>query len=318
MPILGQMGDLLLFGLAGFAASLVDGALGMGFGPTSSSILLGSGLAPTAVSTSVNLAKVVTGIAGAISHWRFRNIDRELVLKLALPGCLGAVLGVTVLSNVNGATMRPYLAMLLTIIGLRILVKFAQPLPPKQKATRPATDGSSKRVLQYDRRGVKTAALIGGVTNGMIGAWGPVVTPFLLHRGVRPRYAVGSVNTAEVAVASASAFSLIASVGLGGFNWAVVVSMLLGGVVAAPVAAWMIRHVPPRPMGVAVAGLLLLTNARDLIAWGRISGLWVWVVYLGIIGLVLLAFYAGRGRIPTEVPPPPHKEEEQSADVVAN
>jgi uncharacterized protein len=312
------MGDLLLFGLAGFAASLVDGALGMGFGPTSSSILLGSGLAPTAVSTSVNLAKVVTGIAGAISHWRFRNLDRELVLKLALPGCVGAVLGVTVLSNVNGATLRPYLAMLLTIIGLRILVKFAQPLPPRQKATLPATDGSAKRVLQYDRRGVKTAALIGGVTNGMIGAWGPVVTPFLLHRGVRPRYAVGSVNTAEVAVASASAFSLIASVGSGGFNGAVVVSMLLGGVVAAPFAAWMIRHVPPRPMGVAVAGLLLLTNARDLIAWGRISGLWVWAVYLGIIGLVLLAFYAGRGRIPTEVPPPPHKAEAQSADAVAN
>ncbi len=148
MPILSQMSDLLLFGLAGFAASLVDGALGMGFGPTSSSILLGSGLAPTAVSTSVNLAKVVTGIAGAISHWRFRNLDRELVLKLALPGCVGAVLGVTVLSNVNGATLRPYLAMLLTIIGLRILVKFAQPLPPRQKATLPATDGSSKRVLQ--------------------------------------------------------------------------------------------------------------------------------------------------------------------------
>ena len=309
MPILSQMRDLLLFGLAGFAASLVDGALGMGFGPTSSSILLGSGLAPTAVSTSVNLAKVVTGIAGAVSHWRFRNLDRELVLKLALPGCVGAVLGVTVLSNVNGATLRPYLAMLLTIIGLRILVKFAQPLPPKQKATIPATDGSSKRVLVYDRRGVKTAALIGGVTNGMIGAWGPVVTPFLLHRGVRPRFAVGSVNTAEVAVASASAFSLIASVGTGGFNGAVVVSMLLGGVVAAPVAAWMIRYVPPRAMGVAVAGLLLLTNARDLIAWGRITGLWVWAVYLGIIGLVLLAFYAGRGRTPTEVPPPPHKEE---------
>ena len=220
---------------------------------------------------------------------------------------MGAVLGVTVLSNVNGATLRPYLAMLLTIIGLRILVKFAQPLPPRQRATLPATDGSSKRVLQYDRRGVKTAALIGGVTNGLIGAWGPVVTPFLLHRGVRPRFAVGSVNTAEVAVASASAFSLIASVGAGGFNGAVVLSMLLGGVVAAPVAAWMIRHVPPRPMGVAVAGLLLLTNARDLIAWARITGLWIWAVYIGIIGLVLFAFLLGRGRTPTDVPPPPQR-----------
>ena len=79
--------------VAGFAASLVDGALGMGFGPTSSSILLGSGLAPAAVSTSVNLAKVATGVVAAVSHWRFRNIDTRLVLKLAVPGCVGAVLG---------------------------------------------------------------------------------------------------------------------------------------------------------------------------------------------------------------------------------
>ena len=152
------MVDLLLFALAGFAASLVDGALGMGFGPTSSSILLSTGLAPTAVSASVNLAKVATGIVAAISHWRFRNIDRDLVLKLALPGCLGALVGVTVLSNVNGATIRPYLAMLLTVIGLRILVRFARPLPPKMKDSAPV-DGSSKRELQYDRRGVKMAGI---------------------------------------------------------------------------------------------------------------------------------------------------------------
>ena len=310
------MRDLLLFGLAGFAASLVDGALGMGFGPTSSSILLGSGLAPTAVSASVNLAKVVTGLAGAFSHWRFSNLDRPLVLKLALPGCVGAVIGVTVLSNVNGATLRPYLAMLLTIIGLRILVKFAQPLPPKQRATIPI-EGSTKRLLQYDKRGVKTAALIGGVTNGLIGAWGPVVTPFLLHRGVRPRFAVGSVNTAEVAVASASAFSLIASIGSGGFNGAVVVSMLLGGVIAAPVAAWMIRYVPPRPMGVAVAGLLLLTNARDIIAWARVSGAWVWLIYVGIVAMVLFAFFAPRGKTP-QVVAPRSPEEAASADAAAN
>src|SRR5690349_2399761 len=105
------MRDLLLFALAGFAASFVDGALGMGFGPTSSSILLGAGLAPAAVSATVNLAKVATGVAAGISHWRFGNIDKRLVLNLALPGCLGAIIGVTVLSNLGGATLRPFLAM---------------------------------------------------------------------------------------------------------------------------------------------------------------------------------------------------------------
>jgi uncharacterized membrane protein YfcA len=288
------MRDLFLFALAGFAASLVDGALGMGFGPTSSSILLAAGLAPTAVSASVNLAKVVTGLVAGISHWRFMNLDRALVLKLAVPGCVGALVGVTVLSSINGATLRPYLAMLLTIIGLRILVRFARPLP-RSKATVPIA-GSLKRELVYDRRGVKIAAFLGGVTNGLIGAWGPVVTPFLLHRGVRPRYAIGCVNTAEIAVASTSAFSLIASLGTAGVHGTMLLSMLIGGVVAAPVAAWLIKFVAPGPMGVAVAGLLLLTNARDLTAWAGLSGPAVWAVYLGILAMVAVALVTSRRR----------------------
>src|SRR5688572_8937502 len=116
------MGDLLLFAVAGFAATFVDGALGMGFGPTSSSILLGSGFPPAVASTCVNIAKLVTGVVSAIAHWRLRNIDRGLVLALAVPGCVGAVLGVTLLSRVEGATIRPYLTVLLTLVGVRILV----------------------------------------------------------------------------------------------------------------------------------------------------------------------------------------------------
>jgi uncharacterized membrane protein YfcA len=267
----------------------------MGFGPTSSSILLAAGMAPTAVSASVNLAKVVTGLVAAVSHWKFRNLDRTLVLHLAVPGCLGALVGVYVLSSIDGRTLRPYLAMLLTVIGVRILVRFARPIPRAEKAT-VAVEGSQKRVLVFDRRGVKTAAFLGGITNGMIGAWGPVVTPFLLHRGVRPRYAIGCVNTAEVAVASASAFSLIASLGRAGINGPTVVAMLLGGVVAAPFAAWVIRHIPAGPMGVSVAGLLLLTNARDLMAWaGLRSDLGQWAVYGGILAVTVVGFLMALG-----------------------
>jgi uncharacterized protein len=291
------MRHLVVFALAGFAASLVDGALGMGFGPTSSSILLGSGLAPAAVSTSVNLAKVATGVVAGVSHWRFRNIDPRLVLKLALPGCVGAVLGVTILSNISGATIRPMLAVLLSVIGVRILFRFARPSVAQPSENPPGTDPNV--APPYDARGVKVAALLGGVTNGMIGAWGPVVTPFLLHRGVRPRFAIGSVNTAEIAVASVSAFSLIASLGRGGFNVAVVIAMLVGGMVAAPVAAWLIRFVPPRPMGIAVAALLLLTNARELAAWGGFAaGPWVWTVYAGVLSGVALVLWASRTRGP--------------------
>jgi uncharacterized membrane protein YfcA len=273
---------LLVFALAGFVASFVDGALGMGFGPTSASILMASGLAPQAVSASVNIAKVVTGLAAGLSHWRFRNLDRTLVLKLAVPGCLGALLGVTVLSNVSGATLRPYLAMLLTLVGIRILVRFAQPMTPTQRDVVTAPD-SLKKTIQYDPRGVKTAAFVGGITNGLIGAWGPVVTPFLLHRGVRPRYAIGCVNTAEIAVASTSAFSIIGAMGSAGVSGTLVLALLVGGVAAAPLAAWTTRRIPTRPMGIAVATLLLLTNAREVMAWANVGGFWVWVVYLGIL-----------------------------------
>jgi uncharacterized membrane protein YfcA len=287
------MRDLMVFAVAGFAASLVDGALGMGFGPTGSSILLGSGLAPAVASASVNLAKVASGVAAAISHWRFRNIEKKLVLSLALPGMAGALIGVTVLSNVGGATLRPILAVLLTVIGLRILFRFA-----RNTTTAEAVESSEPdRMPDFDRRGVRVAALLGGVTNGMIGAWGPVVTPFLLHRGVKPRFAVGSVNTAEVFVASAAAFSLLAAMGRGGLNVGIVLAMLAGGVVAAPLAAWLIRHIPARPMGVAVAALLLITNARELAAWsGLSSGPGVWAVYTAVLGLITITLLTARVR----------------------
>ena len=193
--------------------------------------------------------------------------------------------------------------MLLTVVGLRILVRFARPLaPPPRKVA--SVDRKSRHELQYDPRGVKTAAFLGGITNGLIGAWGPVVTPFLLHRSVRPRFAIGCVNTAEVAVASASAFSLIASLGTTGVNISMLVAMLVGGVIAAPVAAWSIRFVPARPMGIAVAGLLLLTNARDLIAWGRLGSTpWAWVIYLGILATVTVAFFASRWLSPHAAAP---------------
>ena len=289
------MRDLLLFAVAGFAATFVDGALGMGFGPTSSSILLGSGLAPAAASTCINIAKVVTGVASAIAHWRFRNIDQSLVLALAVPGCIGAVLGVTVLASVDSTTLRPYLALLLTLVGLRILIRFIRP-PMVDRSSEQPTERAPIGTVKVNPRGVAIAALLGGVTNGLIGAWGPIVTPYLLNRAVRPRFAIGSVNTAEVAVASASAFTLIGSLGIAGVDGLVLLSMLAGGVVAAPLAAWVIRYVPARPMGIAVAVLLLLTNARQLVGWAGVAfGPLSVAAYTATIALVVLAVLsAGR------------------------
>lgn len=284
--------DLVLVAIAGFIASLVDGALGMGFGPTSSSILLSTGLAPAAVSATVNIAKVVTGLAAAVSHWRFNNIDHRLVLELAIPGCVGALIGVTVLANVDADVIKPILSVLLLLVGLRILLRFSRPLPlaPDPSDEDTTTPGGAPR---FDERGTIVAATAGGVTNGLVGAWGPVVTPFLLHKGLAPRFAVGSVNTAEVAVATVAAGSIIASLGSEGLDVAVVIAMLLGGVLAAPLAAYAIRFLPARGLGLAVAALLLLTNIRDLSSELEI-GAYQWIAYAVAVLLVALAAYRPR------------------------
>lgn len=252
--------QLLFVALAGFAASLVDGALGMGFGPTSSSILLGAGVSPVATSTTVNLAKVVTGIAGGAAHWRAGNVDRRLVLRLAGPAVLGSIVGALVLTNVDADRIRPVLALMLLLVGLRLLVRFSAPISaPLPGGTTEGLDGPGRSSW-----GFRAVAATGGLTNGLVGAWGPVITPYLLHRRIAPRVVVGSVNTAEIIVALVSAGSLITSLGSNGVEPSTVIAMLVGGVIAAPLSAHVVKFIAPRVLGMAIACLLLITQTREL------------------------------------------------------
>jgi len=278
--------ELALVALAGFFASMVDGALGMGFGPTSSSILLSAGISPAAVSATVNVAKVASGLAAGVSHWRLNNIDHKLVLRLAIPGAVGGLIGALVLTSVSGDAIRPFLAILLLFVGLRILIRFSRALPSFRVAA--DDDLTPLRTPQFDVPGVEFAGLAGGLTNGLVGAWGPVATPFLLHRGLPPRYAIGSVNTAEVAVALVSAGTLLTALGRGGIDIEILAAMLIGGVLAAPLAAYVVRFVPPRLLGLAVAGLLLLTQTRELAIAFDLPGS-RWMAYVGIPVVVGLA-----------------------------
>lgn len=294
------MGTLVLVALAGFAASLVDGALGMGFGPTSSTILLGVGLTPAAASVTVNVAKVASGVAGGVAHWRFGNVDRRLVLRLAAPGCVGAVAGATVLATVDGDRIRPYLAVLLLAVGLRIVVRFSRAPQDATPVLAPAPGAVAARGTR-DGRTLEVAALAGGVTNGLIGTWGPVVTPVLLsRRDLEPRVAIGSVNTAEIAVALVSCGSLVASLDGAGVEAGMLVAMLLGAVVAAPLAAWVVRHLQPTLLGIGAGGLMLLTNSRELAGWAEL-GPSRWVPYGAV---VLGCVVAARRRVAPAEPAP--------------
>src|SRR5690606_29903762 len=187
--------------------------------------------------------------------------------------------------------LRPVLAVVLLVLGLRILLRFSLPLPMQPDV--PAQDVDDAAAPEVS--GVEVAATAGGVTNGLVGAWGPVVTPFLLHKGLAPRFAVGSVNTAEVAVATAAATSLIASLGGGGLDASILLAMLLGGAVAAPLAAVVVRRLPPRALGLAVAGLLLLTQTRELAGAAGV-GAARWVAYGSVLAALAAAAAAPRVR----------------------
>jgi uncharacterized membrane protein YfcA len=234
-------------------------------------------------SATVNLAKVATGIASAVSHWRFGNIDRRLVLRLAMPGMAGAFLGAIILSLVDGDSLRPILAVMLLAMGIRITLRFSRSIGAAQVNGPGLLAASSPAKLQ-----VGIAGGVGGLTNGLVGAWGPVVTPWLLHRGLPPRVAVGSTNTAEVAVAVVSAGALIGSLGGRGIDLGVALAMIAGGVVAAPLGAYVIKVIPARLLGLAVGGLLMLTQVRE---FGRLvdSPVSGWISSGVILFLVVLA-----------------------------
>ncbi len=245
----------LIFALGGFIAQLVDGSLGMAYGVTSTTILLTAGLTPAVASASVHLAEIGTSAVSGLSHWKFGNVDWRVVLILGVPGAVGAFLGATALSNLSTEAAEPWMSTILLVLGLYVLLRFAlRPLRRKQ-----LTGVSSKLLAPL--------GLVAGfvdATGG--GGWGPVATPTLLSTGkVEPRKVVGSVDTSEFLIAVAASLGFIISLADEPLSWATVGALLIGGVIAAPLAAYLVRIVPMRLIGVGAGGLIVLTNARTLI-----------------------------------------------------
>lgn len=236
--------DLATYIMIGFAAQLVDGALGMAFGVISSTVLLSIGQAPVVASASVHTAEMVVTAFSAGSHIYFKNVNWKLCLPLALFGALGGFLGATLLANIDGDAIKPFISVYLGLLGLFILWKSM--LPKKE------TPG----LLPIST----TSAL--GVTGGVLdamggGGWGPIVTSNLIARGDNPRLVIGSVNTSEFIVSTAITLAFITTLG---FHFTeIVLGLLLGGVMAAPLGAYVLRLVPAkilmRMVGVLITGL---------------------------------------------------------------
>ena len=246
----------LLLAFFGLAAQLIDGALGMAYGVTSSTLLLAAGLAPAVASASVHLAEVGTTLASGAAHWKLGNTDWRAVAWLALPGGAGAFAGATLLSNLNGEAARPWIALFLIALGAYVLVRFAILGGRVQ-----VREGSLRRVF------LAPLGLVAGFFDAIGGGgWGPISTPTLLASGrMAPRKVIGTVDTSEFVVALCASLGFLLALDRSIFAAPVVLALLVGGVIAAPIAAYLVRWLHPRILGSTVGGLIVLTNGRTVL-----------------------------------------------------
>ena len=243
--------DLLVFAAVGFAAQMVDGAIGMAYGLSATSVLLTLGVAPATASASVHAAEVFTTGASGLAHWRLGNVRRALVLRLAVPGVLGGVLGAYVLVGMPTAAVRVFVGLYLLALGGVVLLKALRPLPPL------AATISTGRLAALGFCGGLLDAIGGG-------GWGAIVTSTLIGQGNAPREAIGSASLAEFFVTAAVSAAFVATVGL--TLWPVIAGLVLGGVLAAPLAALAARRVPDRLLMAAVGVVVSLLALRGLLA----------------------------------------------------
>ena len=233
----------LLYFMTGFIAQLVDGAVGMGYGVTSTSLLMGMGVPPAAISGSVHTAEIFSSAASGYSHYKFGNVNRRLFRALVVPGVLGAIAGAAILvwlGNNYGNMIRPFLAFYCGILGIRILW---QSWRKRSRSTK-----------------VKKAGWLAGA-GGFLdsvggGGWGPLVTSTLIAKGRSPQYVIGSVSLSEFFVTLASAVSFFTFIGI--THWQVIAGLMAGGALAAPLAARLAGRLPVKIM-LRCVGIMVVT-----------------------------------------------------------
>lgn len=267
------MQTLIVVAIAGLVAQFVDGSLGMGYGLTSSTLLIFAGLSPAAASASVHLAEVGTTALSGVAHHRFGNVDWHAVRRIAIPGGIGAFLGATLLSSLSTESAKPLASTLLFTLGIYVLLRF---LLGKQRVSRKGQPG-----LRF----LAPLGLIGGfidATGG--GGWGPVTTPTLLADGrLAPNRVIGTVSASEFIVAISASAGFFTALGGEVLRMEFVAALLAGGFIAAPIAAYMVRHLNPRLLGVIVGGFICFTNARALLAAAGVSDDAFRIVYGAIV-----------------------------------
>ena len=260
------MRKLIVLGFVGLLAQLIDGSLGMAYGVTSSTLLLAAGVAPAAASAAVHFSELGTSLVSGASHHKFGNVDWRTVSILAVPGFVGAFLGATLLSNMDAAIDKPVVAVILLSLGFYVVYRFL-----RLGGARPTFKGRPSVAF------LAPMGLVAGTLDAVGGGgWGPVGTTSLLSSGrLEPRKVVGSIDTSEFVVAVGASLGFLFGLGSAGINWGYAGALLVGGVIAAPIAAWLVRHLAARVLGTAAGGLIILTNSKTLLEAVGVPGIGV-------------------------------------------
>jgi uncharacterized membrane protein YfcA len=243
--------NILVFVLVGFLAQMIDGALGMAYGVSSNTFLLSIGVPPAAASASVHMAEVVTTGVSGFSHWRMENIDKDLIKRLIIPGVLGGVTGAYILTSVSGDFIKPIVSAYLLIMGLVILFKAFR----------------AGEIIKGTPAYIGALGLVGGFFDAIGGGgWGPIVTTTLIARGNHPRYTIGSVNFSEFFVTFAESVTFFLALRMEIFTdlWKIILGLLIGGAIAAPLAAVMAKKLPVRALMALVGVLIILLSIRTI------------------------------------------------------
>jgi uncharacterized membrane protein YfcA len=244
----GFNSDFLIFLCIGVFAQLVDGTLGMGYGATSTTFLLSFGVNPVTSSMAVHVSEMFTTGASAISHYKFKNVNKKLVLNLIVPGVIGSFIGAYLLADViDGNAIKPFIAVYMIILAAVIIIK-----------------GLRKNIKKKKSKRLGLLAIFGGFMDAIGGGgWGPIVTSTLMGRGRDARYTIGSVNTAEFAISFASGITFVLFEGISG--WRVIAGLVIGGIIAAPIGAYFLNKIPRKPATVLVGFLLIILSVRTLL-----------------------------------------------------
>jgi uncharacterized membrane protein YfcA len=238
--------DLLIAGLIiGAIAQIVDGALGMAYGITATAFLLSNGISPAVATGSVHIAEIFTTGASGLSHWRMGNVNLKLFKALIIPGIIGGLTGVFLITSIDGDLIRPWISGYLLIVGIFIFYKAF-----KKTYFRSRVD--SKKIFPL--------ALVGGfVDSAGGGGWGSVVTANLLGSGHEPRKTIGSVNAAEFFITIITGFSF--SILIGFNHWEVVAGLIVSGMIIAPLSAKILSKFPVKPLMAFVGSLIVILSS---------------------------------------------------------